>query len=281
MTLSGQTDANADVLAFYKTLPFNERETLASHAERIRAQSLAALYPVLPPLLTRNTTLLEVGCGVGAFALNVALFHECRVTALDFNPVAIDRARSIGEYLRSPVVFTCADLFIYEPTSQADVVVSLGVLHHTNDCLAGLRRSLERFTAPGGHVLVGLYHRYGRRPFLEHFQAMARVGASESAMLDEYARLHSWTTDRTHLYSWFRDQVLHPHETQHTLEEVADVGAACGCDVVATSINRFGPISILSELYAQKLDYEELARGRLREGRYFPGFFVTLLRKRR
>jgi 2-polyprenyl-3-methyl-5-hydroxy-6-metoxy-1,4-benzoquinol methylase len=274
------TAANADVLAFYRALPFNERETVAAHAERIRRDDLAASYPPLPPLLAQGTRVVEVGCGVGALALSIAHFHRAQVTAIDFNPVAIERARSIADHMQLPVDFVCADLFQYEPTCPAAVVVSLGVLHHTNDCLSGVRRCIEHFTEPGGHLLVGLYHAFGRRPFLEHFRALARDGASEEAMLAEYARLHSWLTDRTHLYSWFRDQVLHPHETQHTLREIVDVAETAGADVVATSINRFAPVDDVRALYDHEREYEALAQQRLREGKYFPGFFVTLLRKR-
>ena len=45
--------------------------------------------------------------------------------------------------------------------------------------------------------------------------------------------------DEQKLYSWFRDQVLHPHETQHTLEELTDVFKSCNYKIVSTSINKF------------------------------------------
>jgi hypothetical protein len=59
-----------------------------------------------------------------------------------------------------------------------------------------------------------LYHKYGHQPFLNHFRDMQKQGASEGAMLARYKELHSGLHDDTLLLSWFRDQVLHPHETQ-------------------------------------------------------------------
>ena len=52
--------ANLEVLAFYKTLPFNFRETVASSAEAIRSQDPRLAYPVLGPLLRANNRVLDV-----------------------------------------------------------------------------------------------------------------------------------------------------------------------------------------------------------------------------
>ena len=37
----------------------------------------------------------------------------------------------------------------------------------------------ETSCKPGGHVLIGLYHTHGRKPLLDHFQAMKDRGATE------------------------------------------------------------------------------------------------------
>src|SRR5262249_55969430 len=58
------TFANPEVLTFYKTLPFNFRESVASSTEAIRSQDPRLAYPVLGPLLHANARVLDVGCGV-------------------------------------------------------------------------------------------------------------------------------------------------------------------------------------------------------------------------
>jgi SAM-dependent methyltransferase len=274
------TFANAEVLEFYKTLPFNIRESVEASAEAVRTTDHATAYPVLAPLLRPGLRVLDVGCGTGWMVNSLAWHHRVDATGVDFNPVAVDRARAVATSLQLPTHFTVADLFAYEPATPFDLVISLGVLHHTNDCHAAVRRTCSHFVRPGGHVLIGLYHGPGRRPLLEHFAAMRERGASEQQMFDRYRQLHSHITDETLLRSWFRDQVLHPHETQHTLEEMMPILDAAGMELIATSINRFEPLPSRAALFAEEQRYRAVAEERLRENQYFTGFFVFVARRR-
>ena len=169
------TFANPDVLEFYKALPFNLRESVASSAEAIRSQDPRLAYPVLRPLLHSNTRVLDVGCGAGWFANSVNYRCGCPVTGIDFNPVAVGRAKEVARALDLSTEFQVADLFQFAPPEPFDLVVSLGVLHHTDNCAAAVRRVCE-FVKPGGHVFIGLYHKYGREPFLNHFRDMRTTG---------------------------------------------------------------------------------------------------------
>lgn len=275
------TFANIDVLNFYRILPFNYGGSVAEHADRIVANDLTAAYPILAPLLRDRPRVLEVGCGVGWLSCAIA-HHWCsEVSAIDFNPVAIERARAIACHMKLSVEFEVADLFVFDPDRPADLVISLGVLHHTNNCHEAIRRCAMRFTKPGGHFLLGLYHKFGRHPFLKHFDDMKGAGGSEQDMLKEYCRLHNWLGDKTHLYSWFRDQVLHPHETQHSLKEVVTLLHGHGFELVSTSINRFSAIDDLDSVYAEEASYEAIGKARLDAGQYFPGFFVALFKKKK
>ena len=273
------TFANPEVLAFYKELPFNYSETAANDVAVLRRQNPALAYPILPPLLSEGTRVLDVGCGAGWFSNAIAHYYDCDVTGIDFNPVAVARANEIAAGLESRAQFEVADLFLYEPPKPLDVVVSVGVLHHTNDCVAAVRRLCTDLLRPGGHVMIGLYHEYGRRPFLDHFRQMREAGATEAQMLDRYRVLHPTLNDETHLMSWFRDQVLHPHETQHTLKEMVPVLTEAGLELVSTSINRFAPIVSLEDLYRDEARYASVGEQRLKANQYFPGFFVFLARK--
>jgi len=160
--------------------------------------------------------------------------------------------------------------------------VSLGVLHHTGNCLGAVERVCKEFVKPGGYVFIGLYHLYGRRPFLQHFEDMAAAGASEDEMLERYRQLHSAIDDETHLKSWFRDQVLHPHETQHTLTEMMPILKANGMRLCTSSVNRFEPIdneNAISGILAMEPALEQVSQTRLDDNQYFPGFFLFLAQK--
>jgi 2-polyprenyl-3-methyl-5-hydroxy-6-metoxy-1,4-benzoquinol methylase len=275
------TFANPDVLEFYKELPFNYQESVEQQVKTVKSRNSVLSYPVLAELLKPNVDVLEIGCGAGWLSNNIAYHYRARVHAIDFNPVAVERASAVAKELGVSVSFQVADLFLCRPEKLADIAVSIGVLHHTNDCREAFRRVVTQCVAPGGYAFIGLYHTYGRLPFLDHFKEMQARGATEDQMFARYCELMPQTTDRTHARSWFRDQVLHPHETQHTLAEMLPLIEECGADLVSTSINRFEPITDLASVLEQEKDYAEVSKQRLRENRYFPGFFLVLLRKRR
>jgi SAM-dependent methyltransferase len=279
--MEAKSFANPEVLAFYRELPFNYRQSPDEDVRAIRASDAVRAYPILRPLLGPGVRVLDVGCGAGWLSNSVCHHYGASVLGIDFNSVAVARAREVAAAMGIDTRFETADLFTFEPEKPFDVVLSVGVLHHTDNCLAAVRRCCETFVRPGGHVMIGLYHSYGRRPFLEHFREMQRSGASEQEMFERYRKLHAQLEkDETHLRSWFRDQVLHPHETQHTLKEMVPILEETGMELLSTSINRFGAITSLEALYQEELAYEALAVERLRQDRYFPGFFVFLARKR-
>ena len=271
--------ANEDVLKFYKELPFNIFGDIQEHQKNIKSGVSLNNHPVLTNILSKKTKVLEVGCGVGWLSAQIADRFQASVTSIDFNQIAIDTAQKAANSLGLNVNYEVADLFKFEPNEKFDICISLGVLHHTNNCIAAIQRCVENYVRSGGYFYVGLYHLYGRRPFLEHFKNLAASGASEGDQLKEYLRLSKVKTDDTHLYSWFRDQVLHPHETQHTLQEITEVCANLGAKLVSTSINQFKDFKSESELFDHELAYEAVSHQRISEGKYFPGFFTALYRK--
>jgi 2-polyprenyl-3-methyl-5-hydroxy-6-metoxy-1,4-benzoquinol methylase len=277
--MTRQTYALDSVLEFYRTLPFSYREFTAENADVVRERDLARMYPDLPPLLEKKPRVLDVGCGVGTFANSMSHHHGCPVVGIDFNPVAIERAQTVAREVGLGAEFLTADLFLYDPLALFDLVVCQGVLHHTANCLAGVKRILADLVKPGGHAFIGLYHRYGRRAFIEHFDELRRAGASEDKMFARYRELHSQISNVAHSRSWFRDQVLHPHETHHTLAEMVPIMEETGARLVSTSINRFARIASLGALLDEEKALFDVGRHRIAEGRYYPGFFTFMCRK--
>ncbi len=268
------------VLDFYRTLAFNRHSSVEQQASDIEAHDPVTAYPVLRRLLAPGVRVLEVGSGTGWLSNSIARRYRARVTGVDLNPDAVDFAQRVAKRLALTTEFVSADLFRYQPEQPFPVIVSLGVLHHTHDCAAAVRRVCSDLLAPGGHALIGLYHLHGRRPFLEHFQRLQRQGVGEAELLRRYRQLHAQIEDDTHALSWFRDQVLHPHETQHTLDEMRQPVAAAGCEIVATSLNDFAPLgSGLDEVCRREPGLEAVGQERLRQGRYYPGFFLFLAHK--
>jgi len=230
-------------------------------------------------LLIKNTRVLDVGCGAGWFANSIKYYYKSDVTGIDFNPVAISRAEEVARLLKIDTNFILIDLFKYSPEDLYDLVTSLGVLHHTNDAMEGLRYLCRNCLKSGGYIFIGLYHKYGRRPFLQYFEKLKKQGCSEDTLLERYKEIHSNLSDNYHLYSWFRDQVLNPHETLHTLQEVTEVLRDENMKLISTSINRFDSFDSLDELFEKEKSLELEGEKALKSRRYYPGFFVFLAKK--
>jgi 2-polyprenyl-3-methyl-5-hydroxy-6-metoxy-1,4-benzoquinol methylase len=275
-----QAGTGALVLDFYRRLPFNVTADPDAIAAEIRSFDSVSEYPPLRQILNPKARTLDVGCGGGWLSNSIAYHYRAPVTGVDFNPVAVEFAKRVSASLGVAASFEQVDLFAFEPDRPYDVVVSLGVLHHTADCMGALRRLCRHTVRRGGFLFVGLYHLHGRRPFLQHFGEMKRRGANDDAMLAEFARLiGNQPIDHTHLVSWFRDQVLHPHETQHTLSECANVLLTEKMELLSTSLNDYARVTSMSAVFEQEEALEDVGRKRLLEGRYYPGFFCFLARR--
>ncbi|MDA1307486.1 MAG: hypothetical protein O2917_09520, partial [Acidobacteria bacterium] len=154
----------------------------------------------------------------------------------------------------------------------------LGVLHPTPDCVGAIRR-VAGWVKPGGYLHLGLYHHYGRKPFLDHFARLRDAGATEAQLCEAFKALAGDITDETHLESWFRDQVLHPHETQHTFEEIGSLVQALGFEIEAVSLNGDKRRPDMANLVAFEKTMTRRSERALAKGRYFPGFFVIWARR--
>jgi len=276
-------DATENVLRFYKELPFNYYSNAIDTAVQLLRSNRIKGYPVLHRRLRRSkgASVMDVGCGAGWFVNSCSHFYNVKATGLDLNPVVLKQARSVARLIEGceKNEFIEANLFDYQPEHPFDIVNSLGVLHHTPDCHAAIRHILK-WIAPGGYLHLGLYHLYGRKPFLDYFRALRASGASDAQLHEEFRKLNPDITDETHLLSWFRDQVLHPHETQHTYEEIHAVLDAEGFVIEATSINKFKRPVSLAEFIERERRLSEVSKKALYEKRrYYPGFFVVWARR--
>ena len=270
------------VLEFYRGLPFNFFSNATDASQMLMRANQVREYPDLEKLLAegKGKQLLEVGCGAGWFANSCAHYYPHDVTAFDFNAVAVRQARAVGRLLprEGQLEFSVGDVFEVEFPPHFDIVNSLGVLHHTRDCHAAIRRC-AKWVKPGGHLHIGLYHGPSRRPFLDHFRRMQERGASVEAQFEEFQKLEFPAEDRVHLYSWFRDQVLHPNETQHSYREIADLLQEEGLSVRSTSLNGFAPVTSVDDIERKEREFAEYAVRQLENKRYLPGFFTVLAEK--
>jgi len=268
-----ETYKREDVLNFYNKLQFNETSNPIIQAEMIKkVNAVEKIYPDSYELVEAKK-IVELGCGAGWLANSIAYYYDCYVEAVDFNLRAIDMAIKTAEKLDilDKVKFSVGDLFTYN-TSPADLVISNGVLHHMSNCMEGIKKCIS-LIKKDGIIFIGLYHKYGRKPFLDYFERLKTNGMPEDELYQEYRRLDNRTSDETQAKSWFMDQVMHPYETQHTLKEVIDLFESEGVRLVKTSINQYNAISSYDDLFEMEKELYEVGEKYLKEGKYFPGYF--------
>ena len=95
----------------------------------------------------------------------------------------------------------------------------------------------------------------------------------ENALFEEYKKLDKRSSDETHLRSWFKDQVLHPKETQHTLAEILPI-IKTKYKIISTSLNKFEQIHNLEQIVEEEEKWLDYGLQKLRNNIYFPGFFI-------
>jgi 2-polyprenyl-3-methyl-5-hydroxy-6-metoxy-1,4-benzoquinol methylase len=128
-----------------------------------------------------NTSILEIGCGRGEFAVHVAK-QGAVVTAIDVGEHLIDAARllaSINGVECDFVQASATDLPFDD--AQFDIVIGLGVLHHMSaeDVLKALRQT-HRVLKPGGRAYFGEPIENSRTfDFIQNFIPAGQKGDSD------------------------------------------------------------------------------------------------------
>jgi SAM-dependent methyltransferase len=183
----------------------------------------------------------------------------------------------------SRVHFLQMNLFrpVFQPGSF-DLVISNGVLHHTSHPRRAFE-SIATLVRPGGYVLVGLYHRYGR--LVTDFRRLAlRFSGDRLAFLDPNLRRQG--TSQGKRRAWLMDQYKHPHESKHTMGEVLGWFADAGFDFVK-SIPPSRPFQSFSESDrffeaeppGTAVERAVVELGMILTGSREGGFFVMLARR--
>ena len=283
---SGSRDIGQRVLGFYEACPFNVFGAPTQASALIRSHNpIQPSYPDLHRLLSSQkiASLADIGCGGGWLSISAQKYYGVSACGIDFNPKVLAIARETARLSEANPEFVECDIFSLSKLQRKfELVCSIGVLHHTFNTQAALVEVLALLGASvSARLYLGLYHLYGRRPFLQYFETLRANGHDDDALFKAYRELHAGLSDEQHLRSWFRDQVLHPHETQHTLEEVNDWLQAQGLEVETTSINNFASFADIHDLFPMEKQLEAVSyQANVEKKRYFPGFFTVCAKRK-
>ena len=211
-------DARSETVRdFYAVAPFPgypPRLSLSGLRARAARSDLArALDAAIPG----DARVLEVGCGTGQMSLYLASADRVVVGA-DFQRASLALGRSAAARLGVQGL-QLVETNLLAPGLRAgafDVVLALGVLHHTADPRAAFR-AIAGLARPGGFIVVTLYHTLARLPHRLR-RGLARLFGYRRVPFDPILR--DRVAEPARREAWLRDQYLHPEEHRHLVGEV-------------------------------------------------------------
>lgn len=203
---------------FYErhTFPHYDRtDSPATLADKARRSGFGAW---LDRAIAPFATVLDVGCGTGQLTNFLGRVETRRAIGIDMSEASLALGERFKEQwsLRN-VHFLQGNIFAVPiRESTIDVLICLGVLHHTPSPREGFRRLL-RLLKPGGHIIIGLYSRFARIATWPR-RAIFSCTGSTFRILDPHLRRRD--VDASKKTIWFADQYNNPHESWHSVDEL-------------------------------------------------------------
>lgn len=283
-----QWDAREDVTevvkAFYEVTPFPNYDDIDSEFTLREKAQRGIFARFLDEQIPHGARVLDVGCGTGQFSNFLGLRWGRTVFGTD---ICLNSLKLGDEFRRKNAVayvaFVQMNLFrpVFKPETF-DLVICNGVLHHTSDPFLGFQ-TISKLVKRGGHIIVGLYNRYGRLP-TDLRRAIFKASGDRFKILD--SRLRDKKLGEIRKETWFKDQYKHPHESTHTVDEVLRWFKASGLEFVNSipKTRAFDTISANEHLFAKnpagtRLDHLIMQGWIALSGGKEGGFFVMIARK--
>jgi SAM-dependent methyltransferase len=281
-------DADSDALtaqvrSFYEETPFpnyDEFDSVSSLIEKARRGVFAKLLDEQVPF---GSCVLECGCGTAQLSNFLGVAHRTVFgTDLCLNSLRLGQQFRDANGLRR-VHLLQMNLFrpVFRP-GTFDIVISNGVLHHTPDPFGGFK-TISELVRPGGYVVIGLYHKYGRL-ITNTRRLIFRYTKDRFTSLDP--NLRAMHTSDAKKRAWFMDQYKHPHESQHTIGETLKWLPKLGLEFVRSIPGTipFKPFSERENLFRPEPPGGPLQRLMVELGMAFKGsreggFFIIIARK--
>ena len=273
------------VFQFYKKMPFNTLSSPIDLAAAVAQQNtIAENFPYIGQYFKNSKSglnILDAGCGTGWFLHSAARYYGVHGIGFDQNPTAIRFAQNSSRFIlkSDSNIFLENSFANHQPNQKYDLANCMGVLHHIKEFDSSLKK-LCGWVADNGYLHLGLYHRPGRKPFLDHFNTLKSRGLNESELMDEFRKLvQGQFRDEIHFQSWFRDQILHPFESQHSYAEIAELLNENGFKIVLTNLNEFRPNPKIDQILKIEEDFEQKSVQKLKQLKYYPGFMILWAQK--
>ena len=201
---------------FYNNVKFPNYDDLEDFASLLDKSRRSIFVKKLDDEIPMGSNILEAGCGTGQ--LSIALSRYARqIYGIDISKGSLIEAKQFinSNDIKSVHLFRMNIFKLFFEENTFDVIISNGVLHHTYNPKLAFSK-LVRVLKPGGIIVIGLYHRYGR--IIQKIrQSLIKNFGDSFKFLDKRFREKISNKKK---YAWFLDQYKNPSETTHTYLEV-------------------------------------------------------------
>lgn len=226
---------------------------------------------------SHQPSFLDAGCGTGNCVLGAALLDRgLQVYGCDFNPEGLAQIQEDVEELGlTNVTLREVDLMDFPkdfgPSRGFDVIYCTGVIHHTPDPLAVLKKLATRL-APQGVLRLMVYAERGRADLYRFADVVKSLVAPEDSLdkklvvakelMNELAKVTSDNPapslrgpfENSHHTSLeeFADRYLHPHDIPYNLATLQEHIEASGLNFLGWFESRSWDLQeLLPELFAR------------------------------
>jgi 2-polyprenyl-3-methyl-5-hydroxy-6-metoxy-1,4-benzoquinol methylase len=210
---SSLTDTQSD---FYNDVKFPNYDNLDDFGSLLDTLRGNEIIKKLDDEIPMGSKILEAGCGTGQLSIALSRFGR-QIYSIDLSKGSLIEAKKFidANSINSVNLFRMNIFNLFFEKNSFDVIISNGVIHHTYN--PGLAFSkLVKVLKPGGIIIIGLYHSYGR--IVQKIrQKLIKLFGNNFKFLDKRFRDNISNKKK---YAWFLDQYKNPSETTHTYSEI-------------------------------------------------------------
>jgi len=264
---------------FYNDVKFPNYDDVEDFGSLLDKSRRSIFVKKLDDEIPMGSNILEAGCGTGQMSIILSRYAR-QIYGIDLSKGSLIEAKQFidSNNIKSVHLFRMNIFKLFFKENTFDVIISNGVLHHTYNPKLAFSK-LVRVLKPGGIIVIGLYHRYGR--IIQKIrQSLIKNFGDSFKFLDK--RFREKISDKKK-YAWFLDQYKNPSETTHTYSEVLNWFKAENIEFLSSIPFDFNPENKLFQKREAKNRFEiflnEISSAfnskQINEG----GFFVMIGKK--
>ena len=201
---------------FYNDVKFPNYDDMEDFGSLLDKSRRSIFVKKLDDEIPMGSNILEAGCGTGQMSIALSRYAR-QIYGIDLSKGSLIEAKQFinSNDIKSVHLFRMNIFKLFFEENTFDVIISNGVLHHTYNPKLAFSK-LVRVLKPGGIIVIGLYHRYGR--IIQKIrQSLIKNFGDSFKFLDKRFREKISNKKK---YAWFLDQYKNPSETTHTYLEV-------------------------------------------------------------